>query len=367
MDSLLNLPAITSHHDLKGLRHLYDSVEAHVRGLRAVGVTSDSYGGLLTSIVMNKLPSEIRLIISRELTEEKWDVEKLMRVIDREVDARERSATSRGSVTAPAFKKPLPRPPPTAAALMTSNSGSVRCAFCEQGHASSACTVIVDNSARKKALRRAGRCYVCLRKGHVSRYCRSTGNCSKCHGRHHTTICPRDSEGASNSSIASACRMARSDSVNQASEGGHTTNVTYIDSQTPILLQTAKLRLYNPSNPGVLSNCVEARAIMDSGSQRTYVTSRLRERLRLTTERTESLHIKTFGSTEGHNATCEAVHLGLLMKSGETLEMTAQVVPFICNPLTSQPINHARDHYDHLLEIDMQTLPTLEMFLKLIC
>ena len=68
-----------------------------MRGLRALGVTADSYGGLLTSILMNKLPSEIRLIISRELTEEKWDVEKLMKIVDRDVDARERSAASRTS------------------------------------------------------------------------------------------------------------------------------------------------------------------------------------------------------------------------------------------------------------------------------
>ena len=53
-----------------------------MRGLRALGVTADSYGGLLTSILMNKLPSEIQLIISQELTEEKWDVEKLMKIID---------------------------------------------------------------------------------------------------------------------------------------------------------------------------------------------------------------------------------------------------------------------------------------------
>ena len=80
MDALLNLPAVNSHHDL--------------RGIRALGVTADSYGGLLTSILMNKLPSEIRLIINRELTEEKWDVGKLMKITDREVDARERPATS---------------------------------------------------------------------------------------------------------------------------------------------------------------------------------------------------------------------------------------------------------------------------------
>lgn len=66
MDTLLNLPAISSHHDLKGLRYLYDSVEAQVHG--ALGITANTYGGLQTSILMKKLPSQIQLIA---LTEEK--------------------------------------------------------------------------------------------------------------------------------------------------------------------------------------------------------------------------------------------------------------------------------------------------------
>ena len=33
--------------------------------------------------------------------------------------------------------------------------------------------------------------------------------------------------------------------------------------------------------------------------------------------------------------------------------MTALVFPFICKPLTSQPINHARGLYDHPLGIDL--------------
>ena len=203
MDALLNLPAINSHDDLRGLRHLYDSVEAHVRGLRALGVTADSYGSFLTSILMSKLPSEIRLIISQEVIEEKRDVEKLVKIIDREFNTRERSATSRSSNPSPLPKKPLPRGPPSAAALMTSNSGPVRCAFCEQGHISSLCTIVTDVNARKEALRKSGRCYVCLRKGHISRDCRSTGSCSKCRGRHHKTICPRKNETTTNPPAAS--------------------------------------------------------------------------------------------------------------------------------------------------------------------
>ena len=48
----------------------------------------------------------------------------------------------------------------------------------------------------------------------------------------------------------------------------------------------------------------------------------------------------TFGSTEGRDATSEAVDLGLIMKYSETLKVTTLLVPFTCNPLASQPRNH---------------------------
>ena len=68
MNSILNLPYVTSHYDLKGLRCLYNSTELNVRGLQALGISAESFGPLLTSILMDKLPSEIRIIISRELS-----------------------------------------------------------------------------------------------------------------------------------------------------------------------------------------------------------------------------------------------------------------------------------------------------------
>ena len=47
------------------------------------------------------------------------------------------------------------------------------------------------------------------------------------------------------------------------------------------------------------------------------------------------------------------VDLGLVMKDGETLKVTALVVPLICNPLTSQPVNYSKDHYKHLVGIEL--------------
>ena len=71
-----------------------------------------------------------------------------------------------------------------------------------------------------------------------------------------------------------------------------------------------------------------------------------------THEQTESLQIKTFGSTDGQDTICEVVQLGQLTKDGETLKLTALVVPFICNTLTSQPISYSQECYDHLVGLN---------------
>ena len=46
-DDLINMAPVYSNHDLRGLRQLYDLVEVHVRGVKALEVPSESYGSLL--------------------------------------------------------------------------------------------------------------------------------------------------------------------------------------------------------------------------------------------------------------------------------------------------------------------------------
>ena len=336
---------ITSHHDIKGLRRLHDSVEAHVRGLRALRVPAQTYGGLLTSVLINKLPPELRLIVTREMTGESWDLQRLMRVFEQEIDARERAfvPTSQGNVRKPRI--------PTAATLMTSDSGSsgnqVVCVYCERGHPSGSCTTIVDVTARKELLRKSGRCYVCLRRHHLSRDCRSKFNCRKCRGRHHVSICSRSANKSTEKPPASQEDCGRSqDGRNSAVP----TTTAYVGSQTPILLQTARLRVVDPGNG---NHETSVRAILDSGSQRTYVTSRVRERLKLPTVMTETLHIRTFGDSGGHEEICDVVKLGVRIEKGETLEMSVLVVPLICSPLVSQPITASEESHDHLLGLEL--------------
>jgi len=50
-----------------------------------------SYGTLLATLLVDKLPSELQLIISREAYDKEWELDNLMKVLEREIDARERA------------------------------------------------------------------------------------------------------------------------------------------------------------------------------------------------------------------------------------------------------------------------------------
>ena len=188
-EALLSVATVSSHFDIRALRKLHNTVEAHIRGLHALGIPAETYGGLLTSVLTNKLPSEISLIVSLEMTAGNWDLDGVMKILDWEVEARERATNIGGS--APPCKTQTRTP--TGATLFTNNSGSgiggPSCVYCGLSHASTSCTTITDVTARKNILRKAGRCYICLWRNHLSKDCRSGFSCRTCRGRHHVTIC----------------------------------------------------------------------------------------------------------------------------------------------------------------------------------
>ncbi len=123
MEALMGIAGVSSHLDIEGLCKLHDSVEVHIRGLRALGVRPESYGGLLTSVLVNKLPSEIRLIVSREITAGKWDLDGVMEILEREIEARERASAGERTYTTGSSGPPRRMQPwtPTGAALFTNN------------------------------------------------------------------------------------------------------------------------------------------------------------------------------------------------------------------------------------------------------
>ena len=91
MDTLMNMNTISSDRHLRELHQLYDYTESHVRSLRTLGIEAASYGALLSPVLLAKLPPDLRLIVSRKVSDSNLDVDVLLATFEEELIARERA------------------------------------------------------------------------------------------------------------------------------------------------------------------------------------------------------------------------------------------------------------------------------------
>ena len=126
MDLFLNLEPVNAVQKLRNLHRLYDSVETHVRSLKNLGVDSKTYGTLLTSVLLNKLPQELRLIVSRKSGDVGLD--QFLKEVEQEIDARERAQATQSNAGQPTRK--LCEQPRTATTLLSGNSAT-SCCYCK--------------------------------------------------------------------------------------------------------------------------------------------------------------------------------------------------------------------------------------------
>ena len=355
MEALLSLDAVPSDTNLKALRHLYDAIESQVRGLKSMGVTPETYGSLLSSVVVAKIPPEIRLIISRKIGDGDRKLDDLMAILLDEVQARERAAAS--DVSPVKSREGSGRHHSTAAALLASTGGGpLACYYCQQPHLASACKSVTSVEERKRILREAGRCFVCLRRGHVVRQCTSRGRCSHCRGRHHGSICgnqkPAEGEAKPPDSREGAPVKTNSSGTNPAAAPfkPDTSTTLWTNSSQAVLLQTAKAAGFNPANP---KRSGHVRVVFDTGSQRSYVTEHVARNLSLVEEGEQPLTILTFGSNREQTRVCKFVTMGLASRDGMTKQLRLFVVPTICEPIACQPISFCQSDFSHLAGIDL--------------
>ena len=89
MESLLSVDAVNSDSHLQELHRLYDWSEANIRGLKVLGVETTAYGTMLASVLLTKLPPDLRLIVSRQLSSDNLDMDKLLIAFEQELTAHE--------------------------------------------------------------------------------------------------------------------------------------------------------------------------------------------------------------------------------------------------------------------------------------
>ena len=371
MNNLLKLKPVTKDRDIKGLRTLYDNIETQARSLESLGIDSANYGALLAPVIMEKIPHFIRLIINRSVKE--WDLKLMLNVLREELQARENCGNTGERYSEHQTKNEEQMnygknvtyysressQPNTASSLLV---GTPSCVFCRGQHFSDKCNLISDVEARKGFLRKAGKCFLCLRSGHVLRDCDRKKSCYYCKKfSHHSAIC--DSHGdfhkqttsnvcglfsvgdvgnclndkeppivstnkkvlketpestmeervaaviakkvLSNSSRAEAHSkgdfplhaVKEANTLLSNSSRSENREFPMRVNKPTYLLQTAEafISTKNKSN-------IKVRLLLDSGSQRTYVSKALITKLELKSTTTEEIHLSTFGrqSTQAH-------------------------------------------------------------------
>ena len=346
MDALLHVSAVTSDGHLRELRRLYDQSEANIRSLKALGVESGSYGAMLSSVLLNKLPPELRLIVSRKISADKLDMDNLLETFELELSARER-ANSSIPHSHPRHRQQERTP---TSAFPANVNDSTKCIFCQQSHPSTNCRVVTDINKRKKILRESSRCYNCLRKGHVSRLCRSAAKCKLCQGRHHTTICEKNSTPATDQPGKSPLNPKAQPYSPGSSSSTPTTTTFCSAKRRGILLQTALTKIHNLSRP---RSAIKLRVLFDTGSQRSYLTERAMKLLKLKATDTQTLSIATFGAKRGQDRICPIVSVGMRLRERSTMNLTLYVVPSICEPITCQSIDTSITANEQLMTLDL--------------
>ncbi|KAF2886826.1 hypothetical protein ILUMI_19347 [Ignelater luminosus] len=270
---------------------MYDKLEAQLRALEFLCVTKDKCAAMLYALVESSLPEELIRTWQRQATAIKSDkfeerLTKLTEFLQSEVEnERLRMAVNRFNLNdnKPSCnnnnklgKKKIRSIDeisiPTATGLLTRESKNVNqstknylCIFCKE-HRSSRCGKAKQMPLEEKwsIVKERNCCFNCLIPGHNTQACKFNSKCQWCGKKHSILLC-REILNKDKS-----LRETTSEDLIKHNKEANLGNASLIPE---VCLQTIRVILKNDNKKRVV------RAIMDSGSQRSYISKQAAEEM----------------------------------------------------------------------------------------
>ena len=336
MQELLKLQSHPND-NIAQIRAMYDNIVVQVRGLESLGITSENYGPLLIAVIMTRLPEDIQLQVSRISSMSIWKINEVMNIIEKEIEAREvvkKFGVAENKKSEKAIKPRSSSPAGTTKSFVAKEEKSrkIQCYFCKKEHFAESCRAVTDVKKRIEILNKAKRCLNCFKFGHQAKVCYSEKRCQNCNGKHNTAVCLKIEEATT----------TVQDSAN-TTDSSITTSA--VKGTQDVLIQTAKTYAFGEDR----SKKVPVNILFDSGSQKSYIAEKLRKKLSLKSEKTETINLNTFGTESFVKKNCERVLVNLEVQD-EIVPITALSFPAICSPVSSRV---EVGNYPHLTGLEL--------------
>ena len=301
IEELLQLPTVDDNSSHTQLRPLYDKIECHLKGLQNLGFDSDTDGSVLVPIITSKLPLSVSKEIRRQC-KGKWELQSILDVLLDEVENTESFYLNRLRVSdsdSKLFKKPVTncnqnRNQPTKTMQGFYASGyAVLCNICSLEHRTSKCDKLLKLSPTDRLclVKQNRLCTNCLGK-HSIRSCTSNISCSVCGKWHHSCLHIKNFKSYMDGIQSKNSKHQQKASHKSNAHGYSSTAKPRNDhAKKSCLLQTAVANVQSTHKKG------KFRILFDSGSDRSYITTRTANLLNAPVLGQEFLSFKTFGKS----------------------------------------------------------------------
>ena len=182
----------------------------------------------------------------------------------------------------------------------------------------------------------------CLRHGHFASQCQSTQRCKKCQGAHHTSL----HHNTSKTEHEAAPKSAKVDHSKKTRMEKVTSNFSN-RKQGSVLLMTCQVIIQGPNG-----STTQARALLDSGPEASFITERLAQQLRLARRRGPM--VTCIGETTPHIRPKGLVDIKVtdIHQAGKVHSVQALVLPKITTSTPAHPVSGLRS-WKHLTGIPL--------------